>query len=103
MDARVGHVLVMKRGSSIIGTLGFFAVQDPNDGALVAQEAFWFVRQDERGAGLRLLAKYEEVAKALGATRMSMAHINGLMDEKLEHLFTRRGYKATETHYWRNL
>ena len=103
IDLGFGRVLVLKRGAQVVGALGFFIVSDPNDGAKVMQEAFWFVHPSARGAGLRLLLKYEEAARELGAKRISMAHINGLMDGKLAKLFEKRGYRAVETHYWRTI
>ena len=103
MDLGLGHAIVMKSGRDTVGALGFMIAPDPNDGELIAQEAFWFVRSDARGAGIRLLVKYEELARAMGVKRASMAHINGLMDDKLDRLFKRRGYHPTETHYWRTL
>jgi len=103
IDLGFGRVLVIKRDGIVRGALGFFIVSDPNDGAKIAQEAFWFVHPSARGIGLRLLAKYEETAREIGAKRISMAHINGLMDGKLAKLFEKRGYRAVETHYWRTI
>lgn len=100
MENNIGRILGYFKEDRIAGALGFILSPDPNDGEMVATEMFWFVLPSDRGGtGLKLLHFYERLAKAAGAKRTIMAHLQGLNDEKLKHLFARRGYRPIETHY----
>jgi GNAT superfamily N-acetyltransferase len=83
----------------VVGALGALIYPDLNDGALVATEAFWYVLPEHRGSGLRLLQTFETWAQARGARRLIMVHLSGLMPDKLETFYQRRGYRAIEKHY----
>jgi GNAT superfamily N-acetyltransferase len=90
-------------GGSYIGGLGALIYPDMNDGRLVATEAFWYVRPECRGGGLRLLQVFEDWAKARGVSRLMMVHLQNLMPESLSRLYVRRGYRPLETHYMKEL
>lgn len=82
-----------------VGYLGMIVTQDINDGAKIAQEAFWYVHPDHRGAGLRLLFHAQAQAKELSCKRMGMVHLLDAAGEKLSHIFNRMGFREIEVHY----
>jgi hypothetical protein len=94
-----GTLLVLQSGNTIHGALGAIVFPDPNDGEFVATEMFWYVRQEHRGKGMSLYHGFEQWAREVGARRMVMVHLKDLMPEVLAKIYVRMGYKATETHY----
>lgn len=103
MDCGVGFILKQVRMGRIVGSFGFIATEDINNGSLVANETFWFVLPEFRARGFELLIKYEEVAKEMGCARCSMIHLEALQPERLAQLYTKRGYRKVETQYFKNL
>lgn len=104
MNSNLGRILGAYRGSKLVGTLGFVINTDPNDAALVSQEMFWFVDPNYRkGEGLKLLKYYEEIAKSIGVKRIGMVHLQSDNNDTLAKLFTKRGYRAIETHYMKEI
>ena len=103
MDSGLGFILKKMVNGRAVGALGFIAVEDINDGKLVANETFWFVLPEFRGRGFELLLKYEEAARALGCDRCSMIHLESLQPEKLGSIYLKRGYKKIETSYFKPL
>lgn len=99
LSTGVGGILLLERDASVIGVLGFLRYPDPNDGELVVSETFWYVSPTARGHGIKLLNKFEELAKAIGAKRIMMAHMLSLMPEEISHLYVRKGYRPLETNY----
>lgn len=64
---------------------------------MVAQELAWWVTPAYRGRGaLKLLDAYEQWAKEKGCALVGMAHLG---DERLTHLYERRGYQKIETSF----
>lgn len=103
IDSGVGFILKQEKNGVIVGALGFIVIEDINDGAKIAGEAFWFVLQEYRGRGFELLIKYEREAEALGCQRIGMVHLESIQPERLSKLYVKRGYKKTETAYIKNL
>lgn len=103
IESNVGEIFVIEERGHFLGTLGALYANDPNDGALVANEFFWYVTKEARKNGLRLLDAYEESARARGAKRMSMVHLSNLAPDTLKKLYLRRGYRELETHYMKGL
>lgn len=103
LSAGAGGMFIARRRDDPVGAIGFLLYPDANSGELMAMEAFWYVRPDARGVGLRLLDAYESAARASGARGINIAHLCDGKQGKLERLFERRGYKAREVHYWREL
>lgn len=99
LSAGVAEVFIIETDGVITGMLGAMIYPDPNDGALVATEMFWYVAPEARGAGLRLLRDFEAWATDRGAARLIMVHLHDLMPEALAKLYQRRGYRPVETHY----
>lgn len=103
IELGLGFIIGLFEGSKLNGCFGAIVVGDPNDGVLAANEMFWFVEPESRGRGLSLMSAYEEEAKKRGAKRCSMIHLLNLQPEKLAHLYERRGYRAVETAYHKDL
>lgn len=104
INQNVGRIIGAYRNNKLIGILGFVASKDPNDNVLVSQEMFWFVDpQYRKGEGLLLLNAYEKIATDIGVKRIGMVHLNEIHSEKLAKLYTKRGYKITETHYMKEI
>lgn len=100
----MGAIIAAYRGSNMIGTLGFMIMNDPNDGELVSQEMFWFVDpQYRKGEGLKLLNRYEEIAKQIGVKRIGLAHMLSDNNTTLSKLYIRKGYRPMETHYFKEI
>lgn len=83
-----------------LGAIGGLAFPDVNCGKLAAQEAFWFVAPESRGAGgVRLLDAFERWACGKGCVEIRMVHLEDSMPEKLQRFYERRGYEKSETVY----
>lgn len=96
----VGVIIGLRnRHGGLDGALGATLVPDLYDGALVAQECFWYVDRTARGRGFLLLRAFEEWARAQGASRFLLAHMHTLMPDRLASLYERMGYARLETHY----
>ena len=97
----IGGLWKAESGGVVIGGIGGTIFGDPNDGALVAQEMFWYIDEPHRGgmAAVRLLTTFENWAKARGAKRIQMAHLLELQPERIRDFYERRGYKAVEVIY----
>lgn len=98
-----GFILGLFRENEMIGAFGAVVIGDLNDGKLVANECFWFVTPESRGRGFELLLAYEEEARRRGAVRCSMIHLIGLQPDKLSQIYEKRGYRAVETSYFKEL
>ena len=100
IEKGVGRIFLIDHDDELVGFLGGLLYPDPNDGATVATEMFWFVRKQYRGKfGLRLMKEFEDWAIAEGAKRLMMVHLQTLNPEGLRKLYDRDGYKLIETHY----
>lgn len=98
-----GALLALEVDGRLIGGLGAIVYPDPNDGALVATEMFWFVQREQRGHGLMLLAVFERWARAKGARRLAMVHLTTLMPAVLERVYKARGFRHVESHYLKEI
>lgn len=105
LESGLGTIFISTADGDLAGALGAIVFPDVNDGLLVGTEMFWFVRMPYRGGLLaaRLLAHYEAWAAGRGCARVGMVHLERIMPEKLAHLYERRGYEKTETHYFKTL
>lgn len=94
-----GRIFAAFVGSQPVGAIGMVFAKDFNDDARVASEAFWFVREDHRGIGLRLFAHAEKYAKASGCKRIAMVHLIDLHPAKLQRFYERSGFRCVENVY----
>jgi len=103
IKSKKGKIFALEKERKIIGALGFLITPALEDGALCATEAFWYVDEQHRGAGLKLLNKYESYAKSIGCKRIGMVHLENSMPDKLKRLYTRKKYKHIESMYLKEL
>lgn len=83
----------------INGALAFMLHPDIFNGDPVATESFWYMLPNHRGAGMQLLARFEQEARRLGCKRIHMIHLHRLQPEILGKLYARHGFEAIETNY----
>lgn len=70
----------------------------------IATELFWYVEPDYRGKNsFGLMDKYEEWAREVGATHITMSLLNNEYKEKLDRIYQAKGYKPLETQYMKVL
>ena len=69
-----------------------------NPDVMVAQELWWWVKEDARGtrAGLMLLDELEKAAKECGASKLMMLCLDDLDGDRVGQIYLRRGYKPQE-------
>ena len=99
----IGAIFALEKNGEIVGGLGAVTFPDPNDGAVVANEMFWFVAKSDRGHGMKLLTAFENWAKQRGAKRAMMVHLENLFPDALRRIYTARGYRPVETHYLKEI
>lgn len=103
IKSKKGKIFALEDEKKIIGALGFLTSLSLEDGALTCTEAFWYVDKEHRGAGLKLLNKFESYAKSIGCKRIVMAHLENSMPDKLKKLYIRKKYKHVESMYLKEL
>ena len=86
-----------------VGALGAIKFPDPNNGVLTASEMFWYVKKDYRGQGMKLLELFEGWAEENGCGHITMVHLTDIMPDILKRVYERRGYKAREVHYFKEV
>lgn len=99
LERGMGEIFVLRENGEVIGALGALVYPDMYDGEPVATEAFWWVKPERRGQGMRLLQEFEEWARECGCRRMLMVHLESLQPMALGRIYERRGYVKAETHY----
>jgi GNAT superfamily N-acetyltransferase len=103
IERGLGFILGLFENSRLCGCIGAAVTKCLNDGKLTANEMFWFVTPEARGGGLRMVDEYEKEAVKRGAVRCSMALLKGLHPDALGRFYERRGYKAFEIAYSKEL
>ena len=101
--SKKGKIFALEDERKITGALGFLIGPALEDGVLCCTEAFWYVDEKHRGAGLKLLNKFESYAKSIGCKRIGMVHLENSMPDKLKKLYTRKKYKHIESMYLKEL
>jgi len=91
--------LVDEKTGEIYGALGGVKYTDPHNGQLKAAEMFWYVVEERRGEGMKLLAAFEKWAKEEGCKYIHMVHLADLMPDAIRRVYERRGYKLAEMAY----
>lgn len=99
IKADLGKVLGLYEDDVFVGGLGMVYFPDLNDGELVANECFWFVRPEHRIHGLQLLKEAERIAKELSCKRMGMIYLHGEAGDRLSRIYTKLGFRPIETHH----
>lgn len=106
--AKIGHLLVTspdgvmlvaERDGIPVGMIGVLICPHHLSGERIANEVFWWVDEEARGQGVRLLRAAEQWVKAQGVTAMQMVAPN----DRVGKLYERFGYTAIEVAYRRSL
>lgn len=98
-----GVIFIEHRGDEIAGVMGGIVHRDLYGESLIAEEMFWFVKKEMRGAGIALYRYFEQWAIDKGAKTIQMVHLLDLMPDKVRHFYTRQGYYPIETRYSKSL
>lgn len=98
IESGIGVILGMFTDDQLVGILGGFTYNDPNNDDLVAMEAFWYVMKEHRGGGAKLLDAFEAWGKERGAKRITMAYVFTSMPEAVQRIYEKRGYRPLELH-----
>ena len=99
MRIGVGRIFASFEDGFFVGAIGIILARDINDDALVAEEAFWFVRPTHRRVGIKLFKHAENYARASNCKRMAMVHLECLKSEKLGLFYEKNGYHLIEHKY----
>ena len=92
-------VLKVAENGEIAGTIGALVFPHYwNVNEVVAQELFWWIREEYRGtsAGIRLLNACEKECQGMGAKKLMMLCLDNLDGDKVANLYRRRGYEPQE-------
>lgn len=99
----MGVIFLLVEGEEILGTIGAVAYMEPYSQEMIAQEFWWYVLKESRGAGVRLYRAFEEWATARGCSRLRMGHLVDSMPEKVAHFYERIGLQREEVVYSKSL
>lgn len=89
--------ILLKEGVPI-GILAGMVIDSPLFRAKVYQEVVWYVDENHRGDGLRLLKHLEEWCKEKGIKKIIMAFMHNSMPDRLYEFYLKKGYEPLETH-----
>ena len=103
LEAEAGTVIAATENDKIIGGIGLLTYPAFEDDVLNTQEAFWYVKEDNRGAGVKLYKAAEKYAKEVGSKRLAMIYLETSMPQKVETFYKRIGFKKAETTYIKEL
>lgn len=102
-ESGIGVIFLLEQDGEIKGTIGGIAFKEAYSPDMLAQEFFWFVDPNSRGAGVKLYRAFEEWAKEKGCDEIRMVHLIDSMPEKVGAFYERIGYKKLEIHYGKRL
>jgi hypothetical protein len=88
-----------------VGVIGGLQFNCFNTGDHEIIEAFWYLLPNCRVgmAGIRLLDRFEEWGRQVGAVRCKMAHLEDVNPAIVADMYRRRGYVKQETTYRKEL
>lgn len=99
IDQGIGAIFVLEDEGVIVGGLGAIAFPDMHTGNIVSHECFWFVAEESRGEGLKLLDAFEAWAKSKESRAVIVTHLADSMPERVARIYRMRGYRLIETNY----
>lgn len=96
-------ILVLEVNGDIVGAIVAVVTEMYMSHTTIASELAWFVSKEYRGkpSSLKLVFAYEDWAKSKHAQVIGMGDIEGIAN--LEKLYTRMGYKKSESVYMKEL
>tara|TARA_R110000796_G_scaffold26162_1_gene72978 strand:+ start:11785 stop:12231 length:447 start_codon:yes stop_codon:yes gene_type:complete len=97
------EVFVIDSNKEITGFIVGIITEMFASNKVIASELAWFVTREARGtpSSIKLIKTFEKWAKQNGSNYCVVADIKGITD--LKRLYTRMGYKSTETSYIKGL
>ena len=102
VDGSNTDLLLLERDNEIVGLMGITLFKSPVSSDTIANEHFWYVKQEHRGKGsLMLLARAKAWAKIKGCSYLIMNASNAASDmhDKVCRFYERAGLKKFETSY----
>lgn len=99
IDTGIGVIFGLKEDNELHGMLGAIKSIDAHTGDFIAVELFWFVSEEKRGEGLKLIKAYEKWALEQKCKRIAIGHLQDLMPARLEKIYNKLGYKLAEKSY----
>lgn len=99
IETDFGVIFIAEQDGEIQGTIGGVIHPDIYGEHIVAEEFFWYVKENARGCGIKLYLKFKEWAKRRGASEIQMVHLMDSMPEKLTRFYRSQGFEAVETRY----
>lgn len=103
IETDCGVIFFLKKEGQWIGAIGGICFQEIYSGQTTALEMFWFIRDGQRGSGIRLYKELEGWARDKGCSEMRMVHLLDSMPEKLEKVYKHFDFKPAEVHYVKEL
>lgn len=103
LTEKSGVIIAHEEDHRIVGAIGGMAHRDLYGEKVIAEEFFWFIRPEYRGAGILLYRAFEEWAKSKGAAELQMVHLLDLMPDRVSLFYRRQGFNPIETRYSKRL
>lgn len=103
LTSGTGAIFCLFDGDKLNGALGGVIYPEAYSELMIAQEFFWFVKEEARGGGVRLYHEFERWAKAKGADVLRMAYLVDSMPGKVEKFYRRAGLQPVEVCYSKEL
>lgn len=100
IDSPASDVLLLIADDHVAGYMGVQVFRSPVGRELIANEHYWYVAKEKRGAGsLRMIDAAIAWAKAHGASKMlfNASHLASDAHDSVCKLYERRGMKPFET------
>ncbi len=94
-------ILIVLEVGKLQGMLGAIIYPMYMSGELTGQEMFWWC--EKRGEGGKLLTAAEDKARELGAKSFTMLSLDQLTPDRLDRIYSSRGYVSSEHSYIRSL
>ena len=98
-----GCFLLITDEGKAVGVIAGLMVKGIATGDPALQEIIWYVDKEYRSNGKMLLDQFEEYGKMQGATMIVMCLMCNSMEERLDKVYTRLGYKRFEVQYMKEL
>jgi GNAT superfamily N-acetyltransferase len=99
LDLGAGAIFAADSDGEIVGAIGGLVHREIYGDRIIAEEFFWFVRPEFRGAGVRLYRRFEQWAREQGAREIQMVHLFDSMPEKVARFYLHSGFEPVEMRY----
>ena len=90
-------------GDAVLGVIGGFVTDSLLSKGKAYQEIIWYVDENHRSGGVKLLRHLEKWCESEGVENIIMARMHNSMPEKIGAFYERCGYTAMETQYIKNI